>query len=513
MSVLFTSIILSYFIASEGRERETAGIDDVSQSDSVVFGPGISNITQPLPIEYIYIQLYSKGGVKYENADKNSLNVDFTSPHERAYVAHKVHYLGHGQFVVRYRVHRETEDLSISLKYNGVHVGSSPYYIGSVLNDKCYCPYRTVDKWMHDFNCPLRYDQIESDLSQYKDTGIDINDLYERVTTQFPNAHGIHYAIIDNKVYGHTFGTITDFRYMSDLILRSVTNKATLPDMEFIVQVSDWPQDRNSSHTDSFPFFSWCGSEFYRDIVWPQYDLLRHTIQAMDRVSLDMIMIQESYGIPWDERISKGFFRGRDSNAGRLDLVRDHRTNTDLFNVSLTHFFFHQYDEELYGPKTQRISLTDFFKYKYQINIDGTVAAYRFPFLMVGGSLILKQDSEYYEHFYHQLNPWEHYVPLKKDLSDVREKLEWALSHDEEARKIAENAYRFAVENLLPDKLYCYMYRLLKGYSDLQQGTPRVHPQMVEISTDDDKAKKSCKLCHHYMQDTSTTSTADKDEL
>ena len=53
--------------------------------------------------------------------------------------------------------------------------------------------------------------------------------------------------------------------------------------MELIVQVSDWPQDRNNSNTKPFPFFSWCGSEHFRDIIWPQYDLLRHTIQAMDR--------------------------------------------------------------------------------------------------------------------------------------------------------------------------------------------------------------------------------------
>lgn len=72
------------------------------------------------------------------------------------------------------------------------------------------------------------------------------------------------------------------------------------------------------------------------------------------------------------------------------------------------------------------------FQYKYQINIDGTVAAYRLPYLLAGNSVVLKQDSIYYEHFYNELQPWKHYIPFKSDLSDLLEKLQWAKEHDEE---------------------------------------------------------------------------------
>ena len=83
-------------------------------------------------------------------------------------------------------------------------------------------------------------------------------------------------------------------------------------------------------------------------------------------------------------------------------------------------------------PSSPLFSLFSLHQYKYQINIDGTVAAYRFPYLMGGGSLILKQDSHYYEHFYRHLRPWVHYVPVKRDISDIVERLEWALEHDDE---------------------------------------------------------------------------------
>ena len=143
------------------------------------------------------------------------------------------------------------------------------------------------------------------------------------------------------------------------------------------------------------------------------------------------------------------------------------------------------------------------------------MAAYRLPYLLAGGSLVLKQDSEYYEHFYHLLEPWVHYVPVKSDISDLDEKLQWAMDNDKkvavsmiayfapfffhsshlsffylcsiplssihlllylsyllfllnhlcpfQAKQIADNAFQFVVDNLLPDKLYCYLVTLFKA--------------------------------------------------
>ena len=45
---------------------------------------------------------------------------------------------------------------------------------------------------------------------------------------------------------------------------------------------------------------------------------------------------------------------------------------------------------------------------------------------------MLKQDSPYYEHFYKSLEPGKHYIPFKRDLSDLKEKILWAKKHDEE---------------------------------------------------------------------------------
>ena len=73
-------------------------------------------------------------------------------------------------------------------------------------------------------------------------------------------------------------------------------------------------------------------------------------------------------------------------------------------------------------------------QWKYQINIDGTVAAYRLPYLIAGDSVVLKQDSDYYEHFYKDLEPWVHYIPFNRDLSDLEEKLNWTINNDDKVQ-------------------------------------------------------------------------------
>ena len=71
--------------------------------------------------------------------------------------------------------------------------------------------------------------------------------------------------------------------------------------------------------------------------------------------------VQSNTEVPWDEKIPKLFWRGRDSRQERLDLIHMGRENPDLFNVSLTNFFFFRDKEHVYGPKESHISFFKFF--------------------------------------------------------------------------------------------------------------------------------------------------------
>ena len=81
---------------------------------------------------------------------------------------------------------------------------------------------------------------------------------------------------------------------------------------------------------------------------------------------------------------------------------------------------------------------------------------------MAGNSAVFKHDSNFYEHFYNQLQPWVHFIPYKLDLSDLLDKIEWARKNDEAARKIAQQGRQFVLDNLAPKDIYCYYYRVLQ---------------------------------------------------
>uniref|UniRef100_A0A803YH59 Glycosyl transferase CAP10 domain-containing protein n=1 Tax=Meleagris gallopavo TaxID=9103 RepID=A0A803YH59_MELGA len=259
-----------------------------------------------------------------------------------------------------------------------------------------------------------------------------------------------------------------------------------MPDVEFFVNLGDWPLEKKKPPQNLHPIFSWCGSSESKDIVMPTYDLTDSVLETMGRVSLDMMSVQANTGPSWEDKNTTAFWRGRDSRKERLELVKLSRKYPEIIDAAFTNFFFFKHDENLYGPIVKHISFFDFFKYKYQINIDGTVAAYRLPYLLAGNSVVLKQDSIYYEHFYNELQPWKHYIPFKSDLSDLLEKLQWAKEHDEEAKKIAKSGQEFARNNLMGDHIFCYYFKLFQEYSSLQVSEPKIRDGMEKVQQPED---------------------------
>lgn len=77
---------------------------------------------------------------------------------------------------------------------------------------------------------------------------------------------------------------------------------------------------------------------------------------------LDMLSVQGSTTDPWDKKSEKIFWRGRDARRERLDLIDIARKHPDLFNTSITNFFFFRDEIEKYGPEQKHVSFFDFFR-------------------------------------------------------------------------------------------------------------------------------------------------------
>ncbi len=56
---------------------------------------------------------------------------------------------------------------------------------------------------------------------------------------------------------------------------------------------------------------------------------------------------------------------------------------------------------------------------------------------LLSNSLALKQESDEIQWFYIALKPYEHYIPIKNDMSDLLEIIEWARKNDDKCKKIS----------------------------------------------------------------------------
>lgn len=356
------------------------------------------------------------------------------------------------------------------VKWRDVHVGDSPYtFTENLYPETCYCPQK-MDEFMNSAECPVFEDQIEKDLNAFRTINYDKvrKALLDQFTTARPSSLAIcQYVVKANQVYRKCFGQHVGFKMFMDSLLLSMTRKMFLPDFEVFVNLGDWPVMKKGGQSRTSgpkPVFSWCGSDDSYDIVMPTYDITESTIDNMDRVTLDMLSVQKKR-LSWDEKEDKAFWRGRDARRERLQLVDIARNHPELINASLTNFFFFREEEQKYG-KAPYISFFKFFDYKYLINVDGTVAAYRLPYLLAGDSLLLKQDSPFYEHFYKKMIANEHYLPFKRDLSNLVEQIKWAKENEEMVLRMIRSANEFVNDNLMPRNIYCYNALLFK-VSDL----------------------------------------------
>ena len=92
------------------------------------------------------------------------------------------------------------------------------------------------------------------------------------------------------------------------------------------------------------------------------------------------------------------------------------------------------------------------------------------------GSAVLHQDLPCHEFWHALLRPYEHYLPIKRDLADLREVLRYARSHDEATKRMADRMARLAPKLLSRRAVVAYVRELFSQYAGLQRTPVRLHP-------------------------------------
>ena len=103
-------------------------------------------------------------------------------------------------------------------------------------------------------------------------------------------------------------------------------------------------------------------------------------------------------------------------------------------------------EEHLLKPMPQ----SQFGKYVAVLDTDGNSWSSRFGGLLCGPAVVLKVEAHYVDYFYRTLQPYEHYVPVQYDLSDLLEQAEWATDprNAETVKVIVRNAHQWCQERM-----------------------------------------------------------------
>lgn len=316
--------------------------------------------------------------------------------------------------------------------------------------------------------CSCHRSVIEEDLAPWK------NGITEEVfNTAKSNNYGSHYQIVNHKLYREE-GCMFPARCSgNEHFILEVIKK--LPDMEFVINTRDWPQIssrqqpipvfsfskvRGQSHDIMYPAWTfWEGGP----AVWPIYPtgLGRWDEQRE-------IIPRAAKSWPWEKKKNKGFFRGSRTSSERDPLILLSRSNPELVDAEYTkNQAWKSEADTLHRPPAKEIRLEDHCDYKYLFNFRGVAASFRFKHLFLCDSVVFHVGSAWLEFFYPAMKPWVHYIPVKEDLSDVRDLLEFAKENDDVVHEIAKRGRQFIWDHLRMEDVTCYWETLLKKYAKL----------------------------------------------
>lgn len=180
-------------------------------------------------------------------------------------------------------------------------------------------------------------------------------------------------------------------------------------------------------------------------------------VYYIDSRGFSMVRADALLAPRWEDRRAevawRGSVTGREPAGVFADLPRIRLTelcrsipHTDvrLFDVHMTmaaHYVMDGIDAYLDARdlRGDRWPLHRFGRYRYTIDIDGHANAWGLLEKLILGCCVLKVESPFEMWFYDRLQPWVHYVPVAADLSDLAERIDWCLAHDERCRWIGNN--------------------------------------------------------------------------
>lgn len=329
-----------------------------------------------------------------------------------------------------------------------------------------------------------------------------------------------HFKIIDNRLYTRMQSSGSDFMVEKwARLLLAVLQEIKIPDVDFILFPYDQPVAQKH---EPMPLFSVVTTPFHNDIMLPNvgsdWEFAMILSSGYTPAPVDREMYQKKHSRLIWRGAANGFsyswhnFR----HAPRMKLIKMSRENPRLIDAAAsleyadirmdTLEFYKEFLTELYPPNASSIAMVtsipearDLWRsiakplvidenkqgqlWKAQINIDGAGCSNRYMLQLSMASVVLKVTSPFLQWYYEDygLEAWVHYVPVRYDLTDLPEKVEWVLSHEREVLAMIDRAQVFVQRLFNREDFYYYIGKMLAKFSELLAYKPQLEPAYSEV--------------------------------
>lgn len=312
----------------------------------------------------------------------------------------------------------------------------------------------------------------------------------------------VRIQIIDQKIYADSYQV--DNYYLPLLLsyLEKLVEKYKINNVDFILHALDHIHidgtdiKKEFKNIPAFMMSKNLNSPYERDkFLLPDAFMLENYWH-----DLSQRIENTAQDIPWKNRANKIFWRGAPSgslesefynSAGynvdnidklpRLSLVILSKLYPEIIDARFTYPInsksksgkeLKEVLDLLFYNDYSRTREEEHLNYKYLISLDGNTCSWvRIPWIMLSGSVLVKQETSKLQWFYPALKAYKNYVPVNEKLTDLFEQYNWMKNNDEEVYIIAQNANNFIKNNLIPEHIEAHMVITLNEYSKIQQGS------------------------------------------
>jgi hypothetical protein len=268
-------------------------------------------------------------------------------------------------------------------------------------------------------------------------------------------------------------------------MLLNLCKTRKVPDIELFINKRDFPiikRDESEPYEQIYgekyklishryesycPILSPVTTSFNSDIAFPTAEDWARASSQEDKKFFPGFCRNYNYDFntKWEDKIPTAIFRGSSTGCGvtietnprlkisYLSSISPTEDGHKLLDAGITKWnlrprkIINQKNLQMIEPQkileAKEMNVEDQSKYKYIVNVDGHVSAFRLSLEMSMGSVILLVKSKYNMWFKKYLVEYVHYVPIEEDLSDLFEKIRWCRKNDSQCKKISENSFEF----------------------------------------------------------------------